>query len=194
MNLSQFRTPKAQLTAVLVFALLIGGVAIASYKITPVKKLFRRDTSTPSQNQDASTNTNDSTLPDTINYSPSKPEDNNQINQQKENVKDNDQSTPSVTNNQLTATITNTRVVGSLAQVSVLVTGGSSGTCSLTLSKASAQDVTKNVNIISREGITVCEDFNVPTSGLVAGVWDVAVVLKSDSGQSKSAVGTIQIQ
>ena len=125
-----------------------------------------------------------------VDYSPSSPSDNDTINNQKNAA---DQNTDKPVNSALNATITNTRVVNSLAQVSVLISGTTSGTCSLTMSKSGASNVLKSVLITIKGSITTCEDFNIPVSGLTAGNWTVNVVLISGQTKSNPAVSALQI-
>lgn len=169
--------------AAVVLFLLLGIIFI---KRNSVKNIFTDDISGTSPS--ISDTVKDKNV-NVVNYGPSNPTDNDQINDQKKNA---DQSKTPV-NTDLNATITNTRVVNSLAQISVLVSGASSGSCTLTLSKSGLTDVTKTVSIVIRNGITSCEDFNIPVSSLSNGNWGVKVVLESNQSKSKPAESTLQI-
>ena len=126
-----------------------------------------------------------------IDYSPSSPSDNDQINDQKNNPSS---GTDSPATQSITATITNTRIVGSSAQVSVLVTGATSGMCELTLTKSdNSTPITKSTNVIAKETIETCADFNVPRSDLSKGTWKASVIVKKDSLRSNVAEGILEV-
>lgn len=125
-----------------------------------------------------------------IDYGPSKPTDNEQINEQKKNA-DADPQPPAT--NTIVATITNTRVVNGLAQVSVLVEGATSGTCKLSLANATGKTFTKSTVVVLRGGLYTCEDYNIPVSDLATGTWDASIVIEVNGTSSATATGTLQI-
>ncbi len=168
----------------LMIALVIG---VALLKKDTVKNWFNEEPKSTTQNQ----------LPmasdpkiNVVNLEPSTPSDNQQINDQKNNA---DKTTNKQINSSIAATITNTRVVNSLAQVSVLINGTTSGSCLLTVSKSGSSEVQKTVSIVVRNGISTCEDFNIPVSSLSSGTWAVKVVLESGQTKSNPAEGTLQV-
>ena len=155
---------------------------------THVKSLFSsKNTAAPSTPASA---TNTPVDPSSINLTPSKPSENDHINDTK-----NGTPTPPPTSTALTATITNTRVVNAMAQVSVLVSGVQSGTCRLTLAKTGATSVEATTQIVNRSGIYTCEDFNIAVSRLNAGSWTAAVTLQNadHSATSDPAQALLQV-
>jgi len=175
----------------LIFACLMitSGLILAYLNRSRVKNLIFSDPVTKSNSDD--TNLSDKVREvNDVDYGPSSPTDNSQINDQKNNA---DQANDKPVNAGLSATITNTRVVSSLAQVSVLIGGTTGGNCLLTLSKSGSSDIQKTVSVIVRNGITTCEDFNIPISSLSNGSWGVRVVLESGQTKSKPAEGTLQV-
>ena len=171
----------------LIATILVASAGVLFFKRDSVKSVFTKDTpsqSVPIADSSAEPKTN------VVDYSPSTPTDNAQINEQKNNA---DQTPVKQVNASLTATITNTRVVNSLAQASVLVNGTTSGSCLLTLSKLGSSNVQKTVSVIVRNGITTCEDFNIPITSLSGGTWAVKIVLESGQTKSNPAEGTLQV-
>jgi cytoskeletal protein RodZ len=125
-----------------------------------------------------------------VDYGPSAPTDNEQINEQKKNA---DTPPPPTVSNGVVATITNTRVVNNLAQVSVLVEGATTGTCKLSLKGSAGQNVTKNTSVVLRGGLYTCEDFNIPVTELSSGTWNATIVIDVNGTSSAEATGTLQI-
>jgi hypothetical protein len=164
---------------------LVGTCLVYVYR-HKVKDLLFSDNKNVSQN----TNPLEDVGTNSINYGPSAPTDNEQINEQKKNA---DTPTQPPATNGIVATITNTRVVNSLAQVSVLVEGATSGTCKLTLTSDANKTVTKNTTVALRGGLYTCEDFNIPTSDLSVGSWNVSIVIELNGTSSATATGTLQI-
>ncbi len=175
------------ISAGLILAAVLIGLTYANR--TKVKNFLSSDDSvhTTANAVDPLTQTN---AVNEVNYGPSSPTDNSQINDQKNNA---GQTTEKPVNSNLTATITNTRVVSSLAQVSVLISGTTSGNCLLNLSKSGSSDIQKTVSIIIRNGIATCEDFNIPVTSLSTGTWVVKVVLESGQTKSNPAEGNLQV-
>ena len=124
-----------------------------------------------------------------IDYSPSTSEDNAIINQRKNNADQTEKKSEST----IVATITNTRTVGQYAQVSVLISGVTGGSCSLSLSKKNSTDLYKTVSVILREGIYTCDNFNIPLSELEAGTWSASVTVKQGLSTSNLATSTLQV-
>ena len=171
-----------------VIAVFLAATAVALFiKRDSVKSIFTNDT--PNQAAPIG-DTTVNPITDAIDYSPSTPDDNAQINAIKNNA---DKNPEQPVNTNLTATITNTRVVNATAQVSVLVGGTTTGNCVLTLSKSGSSDVQKTVSIIVRNGIATCEDFNIPVSSLSNGSWNANIVLLFGQTKSKPAEGTLQV-
>ena len=141
----------------------------------------------PSQTQ---TTPLETTSANDVNYGPSNPTENDQINEQKKNA-DSQSSTP--VNKDMVATITNTRVVNTLAQVSVLVEGTTSGNCSLKLTGPSGQTVSKSVAIILRGGQYSCDDFNIPVSSLTIGKWTASLTLEATGKVSEPATAILEV-
>lgn len=171
-------------------SLLIGGfillIALSFLGKNRIRTFFQSD---PSNQPKTVSQINNE--PDTkINYNPSNPSDNDQINQIKNSG---GAPTPQPVNDNMTATVTNTRVVNGLAQVSVLISGTSTGNCNLSLSKVGSTTVTATTAITNRNGIYTCEDFNISTTKLGAGTWGVNLVLETDTSTSKPATSTLQV-
>lgn len=148
-----------------------------------IKSLFTQNdkTSQPAQQVDP-------TDINKVNYDPSTPEDNAGANDQKDKIKD--QPTP--VSSSLSVTITNTRVVNSLAQVSVLVQGTDSGTCSLELSSGSTR-VSRTSAVLIRNGLATCEDFNVPVSELSNGDWTASIYVQTTTSKSATSTASLKV-
>lgn len=73
--------------------------------------------------------------------------------------------------------------------ISSVVTGGN---CQLTLTKGSAT-VTKQAAVQSLAQSSTCQGFDIPTSELSTGTWNVAMQL-SGSSHTGSATGTIEVK
>lgn len=127
-----------------------------------------------------------------INYEPSKPSENAQSEETKNNTTK-DPPTPTV-NQGIVATVTRSQVSGIVAQIRVLVTGTSSGTCELTLSKSGSTNIVKSSPISTKEGgIVTCDGFDIPVAELTNGAWKVSITLKTASGNSPVAESVLQI-
>ena len=182
---NQNHSRKLLFVAVSVAFVLVGGVLVYANR-QKVKDLLFSDDKNVAQN----TNPLEARGINDVDYGPSRPTDNEQINEQKKNA-DTPPQTP--TTNSVVATITNTRVVNGLAQVSVLVEGATAGTCKLTLTDSSNKTVTKNTPVVLRGGLYTCEDFNIPVTELATGAWNASIVIDVNGTSSAAATGTLQI-
>ncbi len=186
MKKNKRNNPIKKIVISMALLLILAGLTLAVIKRSVVKKIFSNDT--PAQTVQTESSLTD-TKTNIVNYGPSQPTDNDQINAQKNN--------PSTTanppiNTGLTATITNTRVVNSLAQVSVLVSGTTTGTCKLTLSKDGA--IVQKISAVTiKESVITCGNFDVPINQLSKGTWKASVILDIGSSQSSPAESTIQV-
>ncbi len=181
----QNRSKRTLFVSITVAIVLVGASLLYIYR-HKVKDLLFSDDKNVSQN----TNPLEEQGVNNIDYGPSKPTDNEQINEQKKNA-DTPPQTP--TTNSVVATITNTRVVNGLAQVSVLVEGATAGTCKLTLTDSNNKTVTKNTSVVLRGGLYTCEDFNIPATELSTGTWNASIVIDVNGTSSATATGTLQI-
>lgn len=178
------KSPFTKYIVLIIAAILVLGIAFG------VVAYLRKDSRKPIKNQDNASNDSQTRLPNTVDYSPSNPSENDSINQEKNNGG----PTPAPTNANMTATITNTRIVNSKAQVSVLIAGTNSGTCHLTLTKANEQTVDKTVAITVKNGITTCENFDIPVSELTNGSWKAVITLTNQAGETSAAAeGSLQV-
>jgi phosphohistidine swiveling domain-containing protein len=168
-------------------AILVVIASVVYVKRHALKEIF---SATPQNTATTTSPVSDPPKTNVVDYGPSTPSDNDQINQQKNDA---GKPLPPPTNSSIAATITNTRVTDALAQVSVLVTGATEGTCKLSLSKAGATTVEKTTAIITKESVITCQNFDVPVSQLSTGSWKAEVVLLTTTGQSKVAQGTLQV-
>lgn len=184
--MNKYKKKKSRLLFIipLMIVLVIG---LTLLKRDTIKSWFNEESKNAQQKQTPDV---DSPKVNVVNLEPSTPSDNQQINDQKNNA---DKTTDKQINSNLAATITNTRVVNSLAQVSVLINGTTNGSCLLTLIKSGSADIDKTVSIIVRNGITTCEDFNIPITSLTNGTWAVKVVLEFGQTKSNPAEGTLQV-
>ncbi len=129
---------------------------------------------------------------DTINYDPSQPSDNNANNQRKSNPStaaptlDNG-ATSTTTNSTASVTITRAGVVAGNLQVGTLVSGATSGTCTLSVTQSGQQTVTQTQSISQQENTYACAVFNVPTTSFSNnGPWAVSVSVSTNAGAANS--------
>ena len=171
---------------------LVAVVAVSGGILTYVNRQKVRDFL--SSEQSTATDQNTAALEERgindVDYGPSAPTDNEQINEQKKNA---DTPPPPTVPNGVVATITNTRVVNNLAQVSVLVEGTTTGTCKLSLKGSAGQNVTKNTSVVLKGGLYTCEDFNIPVAELSSGTWNATIIIDVNGTSSAEATGTLQI-
>lgn len=91
----------------------------------------------------------------------------------------------------VTMSITAANQNGSLLQIrSLIEIVNSSGTCTLTLSKAGASSVVKTAGIQPLASSSTCQGFDVPVSQLSQGIWSVDLVFENNSlrGETSTTV------
>lgn len=130
---------------------------------------------------------------DTINYDPSTPSDNASNNARKSNPDSAAQTLDngsSSTTQSSTASVTITRasVISGNLEVGTIVSGATSGTCTLSVSQSGQQTVTQTQQISQQDNAYACAVFNVPTTSFANnGPWTVAVSISTTSGTASSS-------
>lgn len=125
-----------------------------------------------------------------IDYSPSDPSANDEIDKKK------DSGSLAPTNGTPTETsVTITRASqaaeGTL-QVRVLVSGTISGTCNLTATSGTTQ-VIKQVAVTVKGTYVTCDGFDIPKAELTSGNWNLEVTITNGSGTSNAANQAVTI-
>jgi hypothetical protein len=89
--------------------------------------------------------------------------------------------------------ITSANQNGSMLQIRAIVQKvTNTGTCSLTLSKSGEQPIKKTAAIQTATTYSTCQGFNVPTSNMATGVWNISLNFENDS-TTGSATSTTTI-
>ncbi len=89
---------------------------------------------------------------------------------------------PGSTQKSVAVTITSTNQNGSTFQIRALIAAvEDNGTCTLTLSQAGQQTVTKTAATQALASSSTCQGFDIPTSELSTGVWHATITYNSAS-------------
>lgn len=167
---------------VIVLLLLIGGGIFWQQQA-------ERDNASPTPSPDSITNPTDSNV-NKIDYSPSDPSANDEINQRK----DSGSVAPTPPSNTgISATITRADVSPEgILQVRVLISGSSEGTCTARLTKGEGA-ITKEVPVIIKGTFVTCDGFDIPKGELTSGEWQLAITVTNTNGTSSPATQAVQI-
>ena len=101
--------------------------------------------------------------------------------------------TPAEQKTDTTVVISSTTInSGTVSIRSILQTIDSSGTCSVTLTKAS-KTLSRSSGTQSMGSYSTCSGFDINTSDLSSGEWEIQLSYKGSSGQAGTAKGTLSI-
>lgn len=122
---------------------------------------------------------------DNINYDPATKEQQDTGNQTKSNSSDTPlapTTIPDSDKKNVQVTITSANQNGSTLQIRSLIGAvGNTGTCTLTLTSTGQSAVTKTATIQALASTSTCQGFDIPTSDLSIGTWNILIEFSSDT-------------
>ncbi len=134
----------------------------------------------PPPTTDAVTNPTDSNV-NKIDYSPSDPSANDEINQRKDTGSVVPTTAP---NTGVSASITRAdQAADGTLQVRVLISGTSDGTCTLRLTKGEAA-VTKEAAVVTKGTFMTCDGFDIAKDEVTTGTWKLSLSVTNANGTS----------
>jgi cytoskeletal protein RodZ len=135
----------------------------------------------------------------TVNYGPSTPSDNTANNNRKAStspsntLNDQSSSSPSTNSSSITATIVSSTVSNDNLHVGTMVSGATSGTCSLSATQGSQQISLATANVQQDVNEYDCGVFNIATSKFPStGAWVLTLTVTS-GGQQSTASANVTI-
>ena len=130
----------------------------------------------------------------TVNYEPAKEADNIAEKSAKEQLAESGTDSQP-TNNPLGVSITSAQQQDQTVLIRTLVDGTSSGTCTMTASKAGQQALTKNAPINTQASYSICQGFNIPSSEFSsAGEWSFEVKVSANGATATSKQVRVEVK
>ncbi|HXH26336.1 MAG TPA: hypothetical protein VNG90_00405 [Candidatus Acidoferrum sp.] len=151
------------------------------------------------QNNSAATNTTTPPTTQTINYGPATQQEKQESTDQKQQVINENASqgsTPSSlpTSESLGVTISRTKQSAGELSIFTVVSGTTTGTCDVTLSKSGQPTVAHSFSITISATYATCDQVNIPVSEFsTSGDWQLSIAVKTASAESKPTPTTITI-
>lgn len=168
-------------------AILLAATALALEK-SGVTNFYQNDPEPPTAQTETAPST--ATEQEKIDMSPAQPTDNDAINKVKESGPG--QQPPS-TNSGITIVITRTTELNGIIQVRSMISGASSGACSLKLTKSDTLVEKSNALITLIDNTKSCQ-FDVPKNELSTGSWSAVISLSSADKVGQSEPRSIEVQ
>lgn len=133
-------------------------------------------------------------LPD-VNYSPPSQDQRNEVDRRKDEILQSEQSDKTDTNIGVRITNAVQDVPGGPAYISTILSGISSGECTLTLRhSSSASVITRVANVTSAGTYYSCDGFQIEYSALGPGTWSVNIVAKNVDGKVNEADSSLEVR
>lgn len=128
-----------------------------------------------------------------VDYSPARESDNIAEGDAKEQLANGDNENSS--NDSLAVTITSVQQQDKTILIRTLVDGTTSGTCTMTASKAGSTSITRTAPVGAQASYALCQGFNVASSDFPdSGTWTIQVALTTDKGSANSKTTTIEVR
>ena len=168
--------------------LVVGGVA--AYLIYRAERANRVANETPLAAQVSSTRPQNS-----VNYNPPTPEQQQQQQDTKTQVITQD-TQPSVPASSISVTISRADqgTAGLPLNVRTIITGASSGTCTVTLTKSGQPTVTKTFSVVAQTNYYTCDQADIPAADFsVSGDWALSVAVSGSGLPTATTTGSVTI-
>ncbi|MGH7196894.1 MAG: hypothetical protein ACREGJ_03990 [Candidatus Saccharimonadales bacterium] len=167
-----------------IFALLVVGVALISLGVYGWLQIPKN-----SSTQVSPRPVND------VNYSPATEEDKAAVDQRKEDLAKGQEQKPA-TNPAISLTVTRASQsdAGQPLNIRTVISGASSGTCEVNLTKSGQPTITKSFSVLFEATSAMCADANIPTSDFsTGGEWQLKIQVKKDARQSNIVEQSVKI-
>ena len=186
MNIKQKSSSKKKLIIAIVAAVVIAG-AVAAYFFYQSGRLANRQPSTAQSSAE------------TINHNPPTQDERAQTEEHKEDIVKQEQKEPTPGNPPTPATIQVTIVratqsAGQPLNIRTIISGATTGTCNITLSKAGQPTVSKSYPIALDATTASCEGANIPAADFPAsGEWQLQIIAQNTNATSTPVTQTVTI-
>ena len=177
-NRSKNTRRRGLLIAALILLLAVAGVC-ASYFTKP---------GTTANNQPTRPTNN-------VDYSPPTEEEKAETERRKEEITKDDGSLPESTDLSVSIIRANQSSAGQPVNIRALVSGASSGTCNVTLSKSGQPPVTKSFPVAFEVNSASCQGADIPAADFSeSGDYDLKITVQTDTAVSPAATQTVTVQ